>query len=87
MDAIFSSSLSAVLLNGIPGNRNRLKRGLRQGDPLSPYMYLLMGDLLQRLFLQDDVLRHLLAEDAPCPILQYVDDTLIIFRASVAAAD
>jgi hypothetical protein len=45
-----------------------------------------MGDLLQRLFLQDDILRHPLADDAPCPVLQYADDTLIIFRASVAAA-
>jgi hypothetical protein len=45
-----------------------------------------MGDLLQRLFLQDDVVRHPLADDAPCPVLQYADDTLIIFRASVAAA-
>jgi hypothetical protein len=84
MDAIFSSSLLAVLLNGILGNWIRCKRGLRQGDPLSPY--LLMGDLLQRLFLQDDVVRHPLADDAPCPVLQYADDTLIIFRANVAAA-
>jgi hypothetical protein len=86
MDAIFSSSLSAVLLNGVPGKWISCKRGLRQGDPLSPYLYLLMGDLLQRLFLRDHVLRHPLAEDAPCPVLQYADDTLIIFRAGVEAA-
>jgi hypothetical protein len=49
MDAIFSSSKSAILLNGIPGRWIDLKWGLRQGDPLSLYMYLLMGDLLQQM--------------------------------------
>ncbi|CAM0881391.1 unnamed protein product [Alopecurus aequalis] len=86
MDVVFHSSMSAILLNGIPGSWILCKRGLRQGDPLSPYLYLLMGDLLQRLFQQDEVLRHPLADDAQCPVLQYSDDTLIIFSASVEAA-
>jgi hypothetical protein len=86
MDAIFSTSKSAVLLNGIPGRWIDLKRGLRQGDPLSPYLYLLMGDLLQRMVQNDDVLLHPLADGVPCPVLQYADDTLVIFRADGAAA-
>jgi hypothetical protein len=86
MDNIFSTSMSAVLLNGIPGKWITCKRGLRQGHPLSPYLYLLMGDVLQRMIQQDAVLRHPLSDDAPCPVLQYADDTLIIFRASAEAA-
>jgi hypothetical protein len=65
MDAIFQTSKSAILLNNVPGRWIELKRGLRQGDPLSPYLYLLMGDLLQRLIQQDAGLRHPVADDAP----------------------
>jgi hypothetical protein len=85
MDAIFHSSLSSILLNGVPGRWIQLKRGLRQGDALSPYLYLLMGDLLQWLIQQDDVLCHPLIDGAPCPVLQYADDTLIILEAGVCA--
>jgi hypothetical protein len=86
MYLLLSSSRSAILLNGIPGKWIKIMRGLRQGDPLSPYLFLLMADVLQRLVHRDDTLQHPLVDGMPCPVLQYADDTLIILRADGAAA-
>jgi hypothetical protein len=86
MYLLLSSSRSAVLLNGIPGKWITCLRGLRQGDPLSPYLFLIVADVLQWLVQADDVLQHPISDGVPCPVLQYADDTLLILRADVASA-
>jgi hypothetical protein len=82
-----SSGVSSVLLNGVPGNKFSCKRGVRQGDPLSPLLYVLGGDLLQSavndMLAAGQLQLPIITRDPDFPIIQYADDTLLIMPADL----
>ena len=85
MEMIFSSATSAVLLNGTPGKTFNCLRGVRQGDPLSPLLFVLAADFLQTLVNRGKDLGLLrlpipMESNKDFPIIQYADDTLIILE-------
>jgi hypothetical protein len=78
--AILKISSSSVLLNGNPGSSFKHLRGLRQGDPLSPYLFILGIDVLNSIFeraTQDGLLTKLKGRHASMRISMYADDAVI----------
>ena len=51
---LLQSASTQILLNGEPGAPIYHQRGLRQGDPLSPMLFILVMDVLNSLFVKAD---------------------------------
>ena len=72
---------SQVLLNDLLGKQIKLKRGVRQGDPISPSLFIIAIDFLAR-YLQKltDSGAIRLPYTAMRPCMLYADDALMFFK-------
>ncbi|WVZ82071.1 LOW QUALITY PROTEIN: hypothetical protein U9M48_029378 [Paspalum notatum var. saurae] len=79
-----ATSTSQVLLNGIPGQPIAHGRGLRQGDPLSPLLFVLAIDPLQRLLhlaTEAGILSRFSKSRLRLRTSLYADDAIIFIKA------
>jgi hypothetical protein len=74
---LLSTSSSSVRMNGIQGPWIKHMRGLRQGDPLSPYLFILVIDTMQ----------HILQRSTEEGLLTPLRDRVARVRLSLYAND
>jgi hypothetical protein len=74
------------MLNGVTGKKFYCKRGVRQGDPLSPMLFVLGANFFQAI-MNKAMNQGQLTRPIPClacpdfPVIQYADDTLVVMKA------
>jgi hypothetical protein len=86
---LLTTSQAQMVINGQCGRKFKIQRGVRQGDPLSPYIFIIVADIMQQMFrraYESGLLRHPIQQGSPFPALQYADDTLLIIHGSVQQA-
>ena len=86
MSCVTSPSFS-VLINGKPFGMIHPTRGIRQGNPLSPYLFLLCAEgftsLLQKVVLEGNIQGVSICRRAPrISHLLFTDDSLLFCRAT-----
>jgi hypothetical protein len=84
------TATASVLVNGSPTNEFPLERGLRQGDPLSPFLFLLAAEglnvLMEAVVEQNLFTGYRVGQHDPVEVshLQFADDTLLLGAKSWA---
>jgi hypothetical protein len=80
---LLTTSTTRVLLNGEPGEEIKHQRGLRQGDPLSPMLFIIVMDVLNSLFVRASdlgLLQPLSNRTAGQRLSLYADDVALFIK-------
>lgn len=78
---------SCVIQNGIVSQYFSPERGCRQGDPISPYLFLLCAEILGILIRKNKDIKGITIDGEEYKISQYADDTSIILDGSPSSMD
>ena len=71
-------SETCILQNGFMSNFFSLRRGCRQGDPISPYLFILCAEILGKMVRKNKEIKCISINGKEYKLSQYADDTQLI---------
>ena len=81
--AIFYKNIkSCVIVNGQISKWFKISRGCRQGDPLSPYIFILCAEILALMIRKNKQIKGITIKGIEYLVSQYADDTSITLDAT-----
>ena len=78
----YSNIESCVLNNGRSTDFFKLERGVRQGCPLSPYLFVLGVEILAEKIRKNETIKGITVSENEIKVSQYADDTTFILHGS-----
>ena len=73
---------SCILQNGFMSDFFYLKRGCRQGDPISPYIFILCAEILGKMIRNNKDFKGIHINNKEFKLSQYADDTQLLLDGS-----
>ena len=82
ISTFYENIRTCVSVNGHYTEWFRICRGVRQGDPLSPYLYLIGAEILSTLIRTNDKIKGIKVNNTDILLSQYADDTTLCLDGS-----
>ena len=76
--ALYSGAQSCIISNGHCSNFFDVKRGVRQGDPLSPYLFIIALEIMSAAMKNDPNINGIKIDQSEYLLSQYADDSSLL---------
>ena len=78
--SFYTDIKSSVIVNGKPSKGFEIRRGCRQGDPISPYLFILCAEVLACKIREDKDIKGIQIANTDVKISQFADDTSFLLE-------
>ena len=78
INTFYKNVKSCIINNGLCSHYFNVERGVRQGDPLSPYLFVICVEILAIAVRNDENIKGIKISDSETKLLQFADDTTAV---------
>ena len=86
-DIFYNDISSSVIVNGHISKPFKISSGCRQGDPMSPYIFVLCVEILASMIRCNEAIKGIVINDICFKLSQYADDTTLILDGSAGSLE